>query len=243
MDDRKQQLEQAGPIRVEVGSDGSYGIGWKSATRPDSNVLVFETTPRSELTMKIELGECVRNGVQHKRLWIRVSCDGALGECHEDQQVTAFRDAEHTIRWVHDMIGYLNYYLPDRLRTMALLTITEAIAKSSEVHGIAETDWKELAESHAAIVGQKIKDSHGVHSGPQRFFETKQQYLDFLAEAARANRAAGERFTQEWVAKFASDKFSDSAHERTIDARMVRQWNKDFQVNWEYWETKVNRRN
>jgi hypothetical protein len=49
--------------------------------------------------------------------------------------------------------------------------------------------------------------------------------------------------TQEWVAKFASDKFSDSAHERTIDERMVRQWNKDFQVNWKHWSDKVNRRN
>ena len=243
MNDRKEKLEQTRPIRVEVGSDGSYGIGWKSETRPDDYVLVPETTPRSELTMKIELGECVKDEAQHKRLWVRVSCDGAIGECHEDQPVTAFRDDEHTIRWVHDMIGYLNYYLPDRLRTMALLTVREAIAKSSEVHGIGETDWKELAESHAAIVEQKIKDSHGVHSGRQSFFETKQQYLNFLADAARANRAAGERFTQEWVAKFASDKFSDSAHERTIDARMVRQWNKDYHVNWNYFAAKVNRRN
>jgi hypothetical protein len=39
MSDRKEQLEQAGPIRVEVGADGSYGIGWKSATRPDGDIL------------------------------------------------------------------------------------------------------------------------------------------------------------------------------------------------------------
>jgi len=240
MDDRKEQLEQAGPIRVEVGSDGSYGIGWKSETRPDGHIFVPETTPRSELTMKIELGECVKDEAHHKRLWVRVSCDGALGECHEDQPVTAFRDDEHTIRWVHDMIGYLNYYLPDRLRTMALLTVREAIAKSSEVHGIAETDWKELAESHGAIVEQKIKHSHGVHSGPERLFKTKQDYLNFLAEAARASRSEEKRFTQEWVAHFASKKYNNA---RGIDERMVRQWNEDFRVNWPYWAAKVNRRN
>jgi len=239
MDDRKERLEQAGPIRVDVGSDGSYGIRWKSATRPDRDVSVPDTTPRSELTMKIELGECVKDEAQHKRLWVRVSCDGALGECHEDKPVTAFRDDEHTIRWMHDMIGYLNYYLPDRLRTMALLTVREAIAKSSEAHGIGETDWKELAESHAAIVEQKIKHTQGVHSGPERFFKTAQQYLNFLAEAARASRAAGNRFTQAWVAILANKKFETEG----IDERTVRQWNKEYHVNWNYFAAKVNRRN
>src|SRR5215217_1198630 len=100
MNDRKEQLEQARPIRVEVGSDGSYGIAWKSATRPAGDVLVPETTPRSELTMKIELGECVKDEAQHKRMWVRVSCDGAIGECHDDQPVTAFRDDGDAIRWV-----------------------------------------------------------------------------------------------------------------------------------------------
>jgi hypothetical protein len=119
MRDRKEQLEQAGPIRVEVGPDESYGIGWKSATRPEGDILVSETTPRSELTMEIELGEAVKDGVQHKRLWVRVSCDGAIGERHDDQPLTAFRDDEHSIRWVQDVMRYLNSYLPDRLRMMA----------------------------------------------------------------------------------------------------------------------------
>src|SRR5689334_20836322 len=135
MDDRKEQLEQAGPIRVEVGSDGSYEIGWKSATRPDGDVLVPDITPRSEIRMQIELGESVKDEAQHKRLWVRVSCDGAIGECHEDQPVTAFRDDGDAIRWVQYMIKYLNRYLPERLRTMALLTVKEAIAESSEFHG------------------------------------------------------------------------------------------------------------
>ena len=240
MSDRKERLERAGPIRAEVGSDGSYGISWKSATRPDGGVLVPDRTPRSELTMQIELGECVTDAVEQKRLWVRVSCDGAIGERHEDQPVTAFQNDEHAIKWVQDMIGYLDRYLPERMRTMALLTVKEAIAKASEVHGIAETDWKILAESHADIVADKIKQTHGVHSGPARLFETKQQYLDFLGEAARACRAAGKRFTQEWVAEFASNKFNT---EKPIDVRMIRQWNKDFTVNWKYWDKRVNRRN
>ncbi len=218
----------------------SYGIGVKSEARPEANVIVPDSTPRSEVTMEIELGDCVVDGVQHKRLWVRVSCDGAIGERREDQPVTTFRDDEHAIRWVQNMIAYLNSYLPDRLRTMALLTVREAIAKSSEVHGIGETDWKELAESHAAIVEQKIKHSHGVHSGPERLFKTKQDYLNFLAEAARASRSEEKRFTQEWVAHFASKKYNNA---RGIDERMVRQWNEDFKVNWEYWTAKVNRRN
>lgn len=236
---RKEQLEQAGPIRVEVGADGSYGIGWKSATRPEGNILVPESTPRSEITMQIELGDCVIDGIQHKRLWLRVSCDGAVGEHKEDQPVTAFRDNEHAIRWVHDTIQYLNRYLPERLRTMTLLTVYEAIAKSCELHGLAEIDWKTLAESHADIVADKIKQTHGVNSGPERLFKTKQQYLDFLAEAGRASRTKGERFTQEWVADFAREKYSNA---RGSDERMVRQWNKDFHVDWKYWSDKVNRR-
>jgi hypothetical protein len=240
MDDRKEQLEQAGPIRVEVGSDGSYRIGWKSATRPDGDIRVPETTPHSELTMKIELGECVRDRVQHKRLWVRVSCDGAIGECHEDQPVTAFRDDEHTIRWVQDMIAYLNCYLPDRLRTMALLTVREAIAKSSESHGFAEIDWKTLAKSHADIVAKKIKQTHVVRSGPDKLFKTKQQYLNFLAEAARTCKSRGERLTQEWAAGFASKKFST---EHAIDERMIRKWNKHYRVNWNWYADKVNRTN
>lgn len=240
MSNRKEQLEQAGPIRVEVGSDGSYGIGWKSATRPVGDILIPESTPRSELTMEIELGECVKDEAQHKRLWVRVSCDGAIGECYGDKPVTAFRDDEHAIRWVQYMIAYLNRYLPDRLRTMALLTVKEAIAKSSAANGIGETDWIELAETHGKIVADKIKESYGVHSGPKRVFETKQHYLNFLAEAARDCRAAGKLFTQGSVADFASKKFSN---ERGIDERMVRQWNKDFTVNWKHWTAKVNRRN
>jgi hypothetical protein len=243
MSDRKEQLEREGPISVEVGADGSYGVGWKSATRPDGDILVPDTTSRSEITMQIELGECVKHDVRHKRLWVRVSCDGAIGERYEDQPVTAFRDDEHAISWVQYMITYLNRHLPERLRAMALLTVREAIAQSSEVHGFGGTDWKGLAETHGAIVAQKIKDSHGVHTGPKRFFDTKQQYLNFLAEAARACRTTGELFTQEWVARFASNKFSDSAHERTIDESTVRQWNRHFQVNWKYWSDKVNRRN
>jgi hypothetical protein len=137
------------------------------------------------------------------------------------------------------MIEYLNRHLPERLRTMALLTISEAIAKSSEVHSIAEVDWKELAKSHAAIVRQKIKNSHGVHSGPKRFFKTPQQYLDFLAEAARESRSAGKPFTQAWVAELANKKFATEG----VDERTVRQWNDDYHVNWDYWLAKVNRRN
>ena len=241
-DRRKEQLEQTG-FHVEVGQDGSYGIGWKSVTRPEGDIVVPDNNPRSEITMEIELGDCVIDEVQHKRLWVSVSCDGALGELHEDQPLTAFRDDEHAIRWVQYMIAYLNRHLPERLRMMALLTVREGIAKSSEVHGIEETDWKKLAEAHGKIVEEKIKESLGVRTGPARLFETKQQYLNFLAEAARACRTAGERFTQECVAKFASDKFGDPNRERTIDVRMVRQWNKDFKVNWQHWTDKVNRRN
>lgn len=240
MSDRKEQLEQAGPIRVEIGSDGSYGIGWKSATRPESDVLVPESTPRSELTMGIELGDCVNDGIRHKRLWVRVSCDGAIGELHEDQPVTAFRDDEHAIKWARYMTEYVNRYLPERLRTMALLTVSEAISKSSEVHGIAKTDWKQLAEAHGKVVADKIKESCVVQSGPERVFKTKQEYLNFLAEAARASRTSGERFTQGFVADFASKKFDN---ERAIDERMIRQWNNDFTVDWKYWTDKVNRRN
>ena len=240
MSDRKEQLEQAGPIRVDIGADGSYGIGWKSAIRLEGDILVPESTPRSELTMQIELGDCVVDGVQNKRLWVRVSCDGAIGEHKDDQPLTAFRDDEHAIIWVQDMIAYLNSNLHKRLRTAALLAVEEAVAKSSEMNGIAKVDWKVLAESQAEIVGQKIKDSHGVHSGPQRLFKTTQEYLNFLAEAARASRNEGKRFTQGWVAQFASKKYSDA---RGSDERTVRQWNEDYQVNWRYWSAKVNRRN
>lgn len=237
---QKEQLEQAGPIRVEVGADGSYGIGWRFATRPEGDILVPDRTPHSELTMKIELGDCVVAGIQHKRLWVRVSCDGAIGDHKDDQPVTAFRDDEHAIRWVQYIIGYLDRYLPERLRTMALLTVGEAIAKSCDVHDIAETDWKEFADSQGAILAGKIKESLGVHSGPTRLFKTKQQYLNFLAEAARASRTAGERFTQEWVADFASKKFNT---EKPIDDRMIRQWNEDWRVDWGWFAAKVNRRN
>ncbi len=240
MSDRKEQLEQAGPIRVEVGADGSYGIGWKSETRPEGNVMVPDSTPRSELTMEIELGDSIIDGVQHKRLWVRISCDGAVGEHKDDQTVTKFRDDEHAIRWVHDTIQYLNCYLPERLRTMALLTVYEAIAKSSELHGLAEIDWKILAESHANIVAKKIKRTHVVRSGPDRLFKTKQQYLNFLADAARTCKSRGERLTQEWAAEFANGKFST---ERGIDERMIRKWNKYFRVDWNWYAEKVNRTN
>ena len=176
MSDRKEQLEQVGPIRVEGGADQTYGIGSKSTTRAEGNVMVPESTPRSEVTMEIEIGDCVVEGVQHKRLWVRVSCDGAIGQHKHDEPVTAFRDNEHSIRWVHDTIQYLNRYLPERLRTMAILTVDEAITQSSELHGLAEIDWKILAESHANIVAKKIKQTHVVRSGPDRLFKTKQQY-------------------------------------------------------------------
>src|SRR6185436_13664532 len=94
-----------------------------------------------------------------------------------------------------------------RLRTIASLTVEEAILKSFERHGMGETDWKKLAESHAAIVERKIKNSLGVHSGPERLFKTKQQYLNFLAEAARESRSTGKPFTQAWVAELANKKF------------------------------------
>jgi hypothetical protein len=240
MSDRKEQLERTGPISVEVGADESYGIGWKSDIRPTENILVPDRTPRSEITMEIMLGDCVIEGVQHKRLYVCISSDGAIAECKDDEPVSAFRDDEHAIRWVQNMIAYLDRHLPERLRTMTSLTVVEAIAKSSEAHGIAKTDWKELAERHARIVELKIKESLGVHSGPARFFETKQQYLNFLADAARASRTAGKGFTQEWVAKFASKRFS---YERPFDERTVRQWNEDYHVNWKQFAAKVNRRN
>jgi hypothetical protein len=240
MSDRKGQLEQAGPIRVEIGPDGSYGIGWRSATRPDGDILVPNRTPHSELSMEIELGDCVVGGIQHKRLWVRVSCDGAIGEHKDDQPVAAFRDDEHAIKWVQDMIVYLNSTLHKRLRTAASLAVEEAVAKSSEMNGIAKVDWKVLAESQAEIVEQKIKNSHGVHSGPKRFFKTKQEYLNFLAEAARASQTAGKRFTQGWVAQFASKTYNDA---RGSDERTVRQWNDDYDVKWKRWSAKVNRRN
>jgi hypothetical protein len=216
------------------------GIGVKSEARPEANVIVPDSTPRSELTMEIELGDCVVDGVQHKRLWVRVSCDGAIGQHKHDEPVTAFRDNEHSIRWVHDTIQYLNRYLPERLRTMALLTVREAIAKSSEAHGIAEIDWKTLAKSHADIVAKKVKRTHVVRSGPDGLFKTTQQYLNFLAEAARTCKARGERLTQEWAAEFASEKFST---ERGIDERMIRKWNRYFRVDWNWYADKVNRTN
>jgi hypothetical protein len=224
MSNRKEQLERTGSLRVD---------------RPSGNILVPDNTPRSEITMEIVLGDCMIEGVQHKRLYVCISSDGSIAECKDDEPVTAFRDDEHAIRWVQQMIIYLNRHLPERLRTMTSLTVVEAIAKSSEAHGIAKTDWKELAERHARIVEHKLKESLRVHSGPTRFFKTKQQYLDFLAEAARASRTAGKRFTQGWVAELANKKFDTEG----VDERTVRQWNKDFQVNWEYWSAKVNRRN
>lgn len=218
----------------------SYGIGLKSEARPEANVIVPDSTPRSEVTMEIEIGDCVVDGVQHKRVWVRVSCDGAIGEHKHDEPVTGFRDEEHAIRWVQDAIQYVNVYLPERLRMMALLTVREAIAKSSEANGIAEIDWKVLAKSHGDRVAKNIKQSHGVRSGPERLFKTKQEYLNFLAEAARASRSEGKEFTQESVAEFATKKFDKA--EAVVD-RMVRQWNEDFKVDWEYWLAKVNRRN
>jgi hypothetical protein len=237
MSDREEQLEQAGPIRVEVGSDGSYGIGWKSEIRPTENILVPERSPRSELTMDIVLGDCVIEGVQHKRIYVRVSCDGSIAETKDDEPATAFRDDEHAIRWVQYMISYLDRHLPERLRTMAALTVEEAIAKSSEAHGIAETDWKELAKQHLNILKRKIKQSFRVRTGPAAFFETKQEYLNFLAESARASRVEGEPFTQEYVADYASRKFSKG---RKTDVRQVREWNEKFTVNWEWFAKKVN---
>jgi hypothetical protein len=224
MSDRKEQLERAGPIRVE---------------RPSGNILVPDNTPRSEITMEIVLGDCVIEGVQHKRLYVCISSDGSIAECKDDEPATAFRDDEHSIRWVQYMIAYLNRHLPERLRTMTSLTVVEAIAKSSEAQGIAETNWKELAERHARRVEEKIKKSLGVRTGPERFFETKQKYLNFLAEAARASRTAGKRFTQEWVADLANKKFDTEG----VDERTVRQWNRDYEVNWKYWSAKVNRSN
>ena len=240
MSDRKEQLEQAGPIRVEVGQDGSYGIGWKSTIRPSCNVTVPDSTPRSEVTMEIEIGDCVRDGVLHKRLWVRVSCDGAIGEHEHHEQVAAFRNDEHAIRWVQDAIQYVNVYLPERLRTMALLTVREAVAKSSEAHGIAEIDWKTLAKTHGDRVAKKIKQAHVVRTGPEGLFKTKQQYLNFLAEAARTCKARGERLTQEWAAEFGSAKFST---ERGMDERMIRHWNTYYGVDWNWYADKVNRRN
>jgi hypothetical protein len=123
---------------------------------------------------------------------------------------------------------------------MASLTVKEAIAKSGEVNGVAEINWKTLAKSHADIVAKTIKQSHGVRSGPERLFKSKQQYLNFLAEAARAIRSEGKQFTQESVAEFATKKFDKA--DAIVD-RMVRQWNEDFKLDWEYWLAKVNRRN
>lgn len=236
MSDRKEQLEREGPIRVEAGADQSYGIGWKSTTRPEGNILVPDSTPHSKITMEIELGDFSGDGVLHKRLWVRVSCDGAIGEHKHDQPVTAFRDNEHAIRWVQDAIQYINVYLPERLRTMALLTVREAIAKSSETHDIAKIDWKTLAKSHGDIVARKIKQAHVVRTGPEGFFKTKQQYLNFLAEAARTCKARGERLTQEWAAEFGSARFSP---ERTIDERMIRKWNRHYRVDWNWYADKV----
>lgn len=213
----------------------SYGIGLKSEARPQANVIVPDSTPRSEITMRIELGECVTEGIPHKRLWVRVSCDGAIGQLHEDQPVTAFRDDEHAIRWAQDAIQYVNVYLPERLRTLALLTVREAIAKSSEAHGIAEIDWKILAKSHGDRVAKTIKQAHAVRTGREGVFKTKQQYLNFLAEAARTCKARGERLTQEWVAEFGSAKFST---ERAIDVRMVRKWNSHYRVDWNWYADK-----
>jgi hypothetical protein len=123
---------------------------------------------------------------------------------------------------------------------MALLTVKEAIAKSFELHGLAEIDWKTLAKSHADIVAKKIKQTHVVRSGPDGLFKTKQQYLDFLAEAARTCKARGERLTQEWAAGFASEKFNAK---RGIDERMIRKWNRIHRANWNWYADKVNRTN
>jgi hypothetical protein len=186
--------------------------------------------------MAIEIGDCDRDGVLHKRFWVRVSCDGAIGGHQHDEPVTAFRNEEHAIRWAQDAIQYVNAYLPERLRTMALLTVREAIAKSSEAHGIAKIDWKTLAKSHGDRVAKKIKQAHVVRTGPEGLFKTKQQYLNFLAEAARTCKARGERLTQEWAAEFASAKFST---ERAIDERMIRKWNRHYRVDWNWYADKV----
>jgi hypothetical protein len=239
MTNRKEQLEQAGPIRVEAGSDGSYGIGWKAAAWEGGNIVLSDSL-RSEIEMRFTLGNCVIQETECKKVHVVVSCDGSLGTVIQTKPAVVFRDDQHSIQWTDYMIAHLNRYLPERLRTMALLTVREALAKSSEVHGIAETDWKQLAEAHGKIVEEKIKESLGVRSGPARLFETKQQYLNFLAEAARACRSAGKRFTQGWVADFATKKFGT---DRVIDERMIRQWNKDFTVNWKHRTAQVNRRN
>lgn len=239
MSDRKEQLEQAGPIRVEVGSDGSYGIGWKAADWQGGNILLSDSL-RSEIVMQVSLGNCVIDNTECKKLHVLVSSDGSLSTVIQNKPAIVFRDDQHSLQWTDYVIAYLNAQLPLRLRTIASLMVSEAISKASEVYGIDKTDWKELAETHGKILEDKIKECYLVHSGPERLFKTKQEYLDFLAEAARASQASGKRFTQGWVADFASKKFGN---ERVIDERMIRQWNKDFKVNWKYWTDKVNRRN
>lgn len=142
MSDRKEQLEQAGPIRAE-GSDGSYGIGWKSATRPEGDVLKPDITPRSELTMHIELGDCVIDEVRHKRLWVRVSCDGTIGECHDDQPVTRFPDDEHAIRWADDgkTVGVDN---PDKVQKTVRQIASWCYPAISHTSRVLESDGKHV---------------------------------------------------------------------------------------------------
>jgi hypothetical protein len=238
--DRKEELEGKGPIRVEVGSDGSYGIGWEAAAWPGGKILVTDDSVWSEVTMHVTLGECVIEETECTKLHILVSCDGSLSTVVQNKPAAAFRDIQHSMEWTDYMIAYLNSHLHQRLRLIASLTVEEAIAKASEIHGIAKTDWKKLAGAHAKILAEKIKRCVGVSSGRERLFKTKQEYVDFLADAARACRSAGARFTQKFVADFGSEKFTN---ERAIDERTVRQWNKEYKVNWKYWSDKVNRRN
>jgi len=239
MNDRKEQLEQAGPIRVEVGSDGSYGIGWKTADWQDGDIVLSDSL-RAEIAMHVKLGNSVIEETECKKLYVLVSCDGSLSTVIQNKPAAVFRNDQHAVEWTDYVIAYLNARLPLRLRTIASLLVEEAIAKAFEVHGIEKTDWKKLAEEHGAILARKIKESVGLHSGRVGLFKNKQEYLNLLAEAARASRSTGKRFTQGWVADFASTKFRS---ESAIDERMIRQWNKDFKVNWKYWTEKVNRSN
>ncbi len=136
-------------------------------------------------------------------------------------------------------------FLPEVLDAALRRLCEEGLLKyvqrqAAEVPGMRIPPLTEYAKRILEPEERGIKRRLGSKDGRNRFFINKTHYENTLDEAKKRVLASGHVVTQETVAEKHAQMRGDLSN---CDSRMIRQWNKDFEVDWKFFSREAaNRR-
>lgn len=148
--------------------------------------------------------------------------DGTIQRFEAARPVKDFTDERQIHDWARTAVHNLKVSLPKQLVSAAISGALTAAAHALDAEGIASIDMSEVVAQSARRAAKVQKRVFKLtRTGAPRTFKDRADYAAQLTGAKQGLRAQGKPVTQETIAEVLES-----------DARMIRDWNAMYSLNW-----------